>query len=139
MCLEPGNPPFIPGFESTPLRQGLRDTDVDIAQIHDQEQGDFFVGWNTPGEWLRYTVNVLETGEGLSPAYRQSTDKAGNVVACLEKLLWADLDNRSGRVTGMLGRLGCSRTETCRSRFRTSGCSTLLLNEQDRRTDQRDN
>jgi len=63
----PGNPPHILVFESTSLRQGFRDTDVDMAQIEDQEAGDFFVGWIADGEWLRYTVNVLETGEGFSP------------------------------------------------------------------------
>ncbi len=35
-----------------------------MAQIIDQEEGDFFIGWGMAGEWLRYTVNVLETGEG---------------------------------------------------------------------------
>lgn len=50
-----------------PLRQGVRDTDVDMGQIDDQEEGDFLIGWIIEGEWLRYTVHVLETGEGLRP------------------------------------------------------------------------
>jgi len=66
-CPGPGNSPTDLVFEPIPLRQGTRDTFVDMKQIADQEEGDLFVGWVVSGEWLRYTVNVLETGERLSP------------------------------------------------------------------------
>lgn len=59
-----GDPSHTLDFEPVRLRQG-RDTDVDMAQIADQDEGNFFVGWIVGGEWLRYSVNVLETGESL--------------------------------------------------------------------------
>ena len=32
----------------------------------DQEVEDIIIGWTAPGEWLRYTVNVVEPGEHLT-------------------------------------------------------------------------
>ncbi len=67
-------------FESTPLRQGFRDTDVDMAQIENQEEGDFYVGWIHAGEWLRYTVNVLETGEIRGPPQGIESGRSGQAL-----------------------------------------------------------
>jgi len=62
----PGNPLNTLVFEPiTPLRQGFRDSDVDLAEISDQDPGDLLIGWIEAGEWVRYTVNVAETGEVL--------------------------------------------------------------------------
>lgn len=36
--------------------------DVDIYHISNPPNGNYFIGWNGGGEWLRYTVNVPETG-----------------------------------------------------------------------------
>jgi hypothetical protein len=39
-----------------------RTTDVDIGPTTDPDNGGFYVGWTRVGEWLRYTVDVTQSG-----------------------------------------------------------------------------
>lgn len=44
------------------IQEFRKDESVDLAEI-DDDPGNYFLGWNGSGEWLRYSVNVLYDGE----------------------------------------------------------------------------
>ena len=50
-------------LDSTAGNRGnvYRSTDVDVGPVSDVG-GGYYVGWTTPGEWLKYTVNVTQAG-----------------------------------------------------------------------------
>jgi len=39
-----------------------RTTDVDVGQTDDPNNGGYYVGWTRVGEWLKYTVDVSQSG-----------------------------------------------------------------------------